>query len=57
MLAGSGASATCQVSYTPTTIGNGQHTITAGYAGDVLHSPSSGQAVVQVSGRLTTAPV
>ncbi len=41
-LSDSGASASCPVSYTPTSLGSGTHTITARYSGDPTHSTSSG---------------
>jgi DNA-binding beta-propeller fold protein YncE len=49
-----GSSATCQVSYTPTGVGGGQHTITARYLGDAIHAPSAGQYAVAVSIRSST---
>ena len=56
-LSGSGASASCQIDYTPTVVGTGQHTITASYAGDGVHTPSSGQTIVLVTPRSTTTSV
>ncbi len=56
-LQGSGVSASCSVSYTPTGVGTGSHTITASYGGDMLgqghgaHQPSSGSQPVSVSFR------
>jgi hypothetical protein len=48
-----GASATsgvssCQVTYTPTTIGSGTHTLIAAYAGDASHSSSQGTTSISV---------
>jgi Bacterial Ig-like domain (group 3) len=49
--------ATCVVSYTPGQTGSGtQQTITAAYAGDGSHAPSSGQAALTLTVR-TTATV
>jgi IPT/TIG domain/Bacterial Ig-like domain (group 3) len=49
MLAGSGTSAGCSVSYTPAAVGSGTHTITARYAGDAAHAGSTGTTAVSVS--------
>jgi hypothetical protein len=46
--------ASCTVSYTPTALGTGTHTITAAYGGDAGHATSSGNAPVMVSTRTTT---
>jgi plastocyanin len=40
-LSGTGATATCSASYTPTVLGTGTHDIGASYSGDSSHSPSS----------------
>ena len=48
-LSGSGASARCSVTYTPSGLGTaGRQTITGGYGGDSVHSPSSGSASLGV---------
>ena len=52
-LAGSGGSATCQVIYTPTAVGSGQHALTATFSGDNAHVGSSGQTIVAVALRAT----
>jgi hypothetical protein len=54
-LSGSGPSASCSVSYTPTVVG--PHTITATYGGDATHSGSSGTTVVTATLRLTSTTV
>ena len=56
-LSGTGATAICQVTYTPTAVGSGQHTITASYDGDGTHTVSSQQTVVLVTGRATSTTV
>jgi hypothetical protein len=45
-LSGSGASASCSVTYTPS--GTGSHTISAGYGGDATHAGGSATAAVAV---------
>jgi YVTN family beta-propeller protein len=52
-VSGTARTATCKITYTPTTAA-GQHTLTASYAGDARHSPSSGQTAIQVLARATT---
>jgi hypothetical protein len=52
---GSGASATCTVTYVPS--GAGNHTVTADYAGDGDHGPSSGTDQISVALRDTTTSV
>src|SRR3989441_8569000 len=47
-LSGSGASASCSVTYTPSAVETGSHTITASYAGDSAHSTSSGTFALTV---------
>src|SRR2546426_320312 len=47
----------CSVSYTPTAIGSGIHTITADYGGDSTHAPSSGTTTVTVRARTTNTMV
>jgi hypothetical protein len=56
-LSGSGASAGCQVSYTPTAVGNGQQSISASYAGDSAHAAGTAQTIVQVIRRSISAIV
>jgi hypothetical protein len=48
-LSGSGVSARCSVTYTPSAVGS--QTITAGYAGDAAHTPSSGSRSLGVDVR------
>jgi hypothetical protein len=55
-LAADGASATCQLVYTPQA-GIGTHTITASYPGDTDHRSSQGHVLVSVSARTTTTTV
>ena len=54
-LTGSGATATCSVTYVPS--GAGNHTVTADYAGDTDHGPSSGTDLIAVAQRQTTTSV
>lgn len=50
-LAGGGnGSASCQLTYTPSAVGSGTHTITAAYGGDTSHDSSSGQTPLTVAG-------
>src|SRR6266566_2116890 len=49
VLSGSGSSASCQVTYTPTTVGSGTHTLNATYNGDSSHQPSSATTTVTVN--------
>ena len=53
-LSGSGASATCQTTYTPTLFEGGQHAISADYGGDGTHATSSASTPVTVVLRSTT---
>jgi virginiamycin B lyase len=46
--------ASCQVSYTPTAIGSGSHTISAHYGADSTHLPSDGSTAVTVTARSTS---
>jgi hypothetical protein len=46
----SGSQASCQVTYTPSTVGTGSHRITASYEGDADHGVSQGSATVAVLG-------
>jgi Bacterial Ig-like domain/Beta-propeller repeat len=47
-LSGSGAAASCQVTYTPSAVGSGTHELTASYGGDGSHSTSSGNTSLTV---------
>jgi hypothetical protein len=46
--------ASCQVSYTPSAVGSGPHTITASYGGDSAHPGTSGSTAVTVHARSTS---
>jgi Bacterial Ig-like domain (group 3)/MBG domain len=46
---GSGGTATCSVSYTPSSVGSGSHLVTATFAGDVNFNGSSGNQTVTVN--------
>jgi hypothetical protein len=48
-LTGADGTAACSVSYTPTAVGSGTHTLTATYAGDANFSGSSGDQAVTVT--------
>jgi hypothetical protein len=50
---GPGLPSTCEVTYTPTELGGGSHTISASYAGDSLHTASSGATSVAVIPKAT----
>ena len=52
-LSGTGASASCQVTYTPTAVASGQHALTATFSGDYAHTGSSGQTILAVALRAT----
>jgi hypothetical protein len=54
---GTAGVASCQVSYTPSAVASGTHTITAGYGGDANHSASQGTATVRVSAASTSTSV
>jgi hypothetical protein len=54
-VSGTGATATCQVSYTPNPGSEGQHTITADYLGDNSHLASAASFVLTVGTRSTSA--
>ena len=47
----------CRMTYTPGIFGTGVHKITATYAGDAVHDPSSGSGNVQVDRHATTTTV
>jgi RTX calcium-binding nonapeptide repeat (4 copies)/Fibronectin type III domain len=55
-LSGSGASADCSVTYTPSAVGSRSHTITARYSADAIHNDSSGSQPVTVIGVAPGAP-
>ena len=48
-LSGSGASTSCSVTYTPSSVGTGSHLITANYSGDLTFLLSSGNQMVTVN--------
>jgi hypothetical protein len=48
-LSGAGSSATCSVTYTPSTVGDGAHRVTATYNGDTNFSGSSGYQNITVN--------
>ncbi len=54
-LAGTGTTSSCSVSYTPTAVGSGTHTLMARYGGDALHDPSSGATTVTVRPAVPTS--
>jgi hypothetical protein len=45
----------CQVTYTPSAVGSGSHTITAAYSGDSAHPATTGSTAVTVQARSTSA--
>ena len=49
VLAGAGATSSCQITYRPTERRTGTHTLTAAYEGDLTHEPSQGQTEVTVT--------
>jgi Ca2+-binding RTX toxin-like protein len=58
VLSGSGASASCSVSYLPSAVGSGSHAISAGYGGDATHQASGGtRAVVVIAAGSSSAVV
>ena len=57
MLQGSGASAHCSFSYTPTALGTGTQTLGAAYSGDDSHNPSSGSVQLGVGLRSAATAV
>jgi len=56
-LAGAGASATCSVTYTPSSVGDGTHLVTATYAGNTNFSGSNGSQTVTVNKATPTVSV
>ena len=57
-LASTGASsATCSLTYTPSAVGSGTHTISAAYAGDPGHTASTGSTGVAVTTRPSTTAI
>jgi DNA-binding beta-propeller fold protein YncE len=56
-LLGSGAASSCEVSYTPTAVGVGRHTIIATYSGDAAHQTRSARTTVNVSTRSTSTSI
>jgi hypothetical protein len=56
-LSGSAGSASCQFTFKPTIVGDGQHTITISYGGDSAHFGSSGQTIIAVTGRATRTTI
>ena len=48
-LTGSTGMASCQVTYSPATVGSGTHALVASYGGDAEHAISSGQSAVTVT--------
>jgi hypothetical protein len=46
--------ASCQVTYTPSAVGSGSHTITVTYGGDSAHPATSGSTAVTVHARSTS---
>ena len=54
VLSGSGGTATCSVTYTPSSVGSGSHLITATYAGDPNFFTSNGNQTVTVTAKAIT---
>ncbi|OLD43999.1 hypothetical protein AUI51_04160 [archaeon 13_1_40CM_2_52_4] len=48
-LRGTGTTASCSVTYTPTMVGTGHHTIFSAYSGDSTHMSSTGNTIVTVT--------
>jgi hypothetical protein len=48
-VAGVTGTASCSVTYTPSAVGTGTHTITGGYGGDPTHAISSGETPLTVT--------
>ena len=57
VLSGSGASASCQLDYTPSTVGSGTHALLARYRGDATHVAGPARTSVSVAARATTMTV
>ena len=53
-LSGSGNVATCSATYTPSSVGDGSHLVTATYSGDAYYTPSTGSQTVTVNTRPVT---
>ncbi|OLB45857.1 hypothetical protein AUI07_06435, partial [archaeon 13_2_20CM_2_53_6] len=49
--------ATCPISYVPSTVGTGTHTISASYSGDSSHTSSLGQTTLTVNKRATSTTI
>ena len=49
--------ATCPISYLPSTVGTGTHTISASYSGDSSHTSSLGQTTLTVNKRATSTTI
>ncbi|MDQ6915082.1 MAG: hypothetical protein M3155_04645, partial [Actinomycetota bacterium] len=56
MLSGSGGRASCTVTYTPSDVGAGTHTLSASFVGDGFHSGSAGSTGLAVSNPPASAP-
>lgn len=56
LLVGNAGQPSCQVTYTPTTVGTGSHQITTSYPGDSSHEPSQGSTAVAVTAPAGSAP-
>src|SRR2546426_2756089 len=54
-LSGTGGSATCSVTYTPSAVSSGMHTIKANYGGDATHSDSQATTTVAVTAKRSTS--
>jgi hypothetical protein len=52
-LSGNGGSSSCGLSYTPSAVGSGTHSITATYAGDAVYAAGSASTQVTVAARPT----
>lgn len=48
-ISGTGTTGSCTISYTPTAVGSGRHTIFGTYGGDPKHMSGSGNAVITVT--------
>src|SRR3989442_1661704 len=54
LIPGSGSSANCSVTYTPSAVGTGSHTITATYGGDSKNATRHGTTTVTATSRSTS---